>query len=126
MHNPSAMFHTKSVKNNQDASGEPVKRGAQGGTLGPKAKLNTALPYKENKFSAFLKGGEKDYTVKDEWKNFTKHPVPKWTDKEEYSRIPFDPNIRHRIPQMSNSLVYRALGEVPWEPLYDPQSMYVA
>ena len=84
------------------------------------------MPHKENKFSAFLKGGEKDYTVKDEWKNYTKAPVLPFHTKEEYSKIPFDPNIRHRLPSIPNSLIYRAIGEVPWDPIHEPQSAYVA
>jgi hypothetical protein len=92
------------------------KEGAEQGVLAPEPKLNTAMPHKEGKFSAFLKGGEKDYKVKDEWKNYTKYPVKSFVDKEEYSKLAFDPNIRHRIPTMPNSLVYRAIAEVPWEP----------
>jgi hypothetical protein len=48
---------------------------------------------------------------KDEWRNYEKAaPVQEFHTKEEYSRIAFDPNIRHRIPSISNSLIYRALG----------------
>lgn len=85
------------------------------------------MPHKEGKFTAFLKGGEKDYMPKDEWKNYENAAPPQeFHTKEEYSRIAFDPNIRHRIPSIPNSLIYRALGEVPYEPQHDPQSAYVA
>lgn len=89
-------------------------------TKGPEIKEDTVMAHKENKFSAFLKGGEKDYTVKDEWKNYTKVPRHTFNSKEEYSKLPFDPNIRHRLPSMPNSLVYRAIGEVPWDPMHEP------
>ena len=37
-----------------------------------------------------------------------------WTPKEEYSRIPFDPNVRHELPKMPNDLQYKFLfGHVP-------------
>lgn len=35
----------------------------------PEPKLETAQKHKEFKFGSFLKGGEKDYKVVDEWKN---------------------------------------------------------
>ena len=44
--------------------------------------------------------------------------------KEEFSRIKFDPNIRHRMDSMDTKTTYRAL--VYKEPEYDPQSMYCA
>ena len=44
--------------------------------------------------------------------------------KEEYTRLPFDPNIRHRMEEMPNQLVYRALrGVIPEK---EPESCYVA
>ena len=83
---------------------------------------NTKRPPKTpEKFSSTLKGGKKDYTPKDEWRNYERAATPQeFHSKEEYSKIPFDPNIRHRIPNIANSLVYRALGETPWEPQHDP------
>jgi hypothetical protein len=33
--------------------------------------------------------------------------LPKFVPKEEYTKIPFDPNIRHRLPEIPNHLMYR-------------------
>ena len=104
-----------------------IKHGQDGGGFGPVPKYDGAMKHKDGKFSAFLKSGEKDYFIKDEWKNFVKAaPVQRFDVKEEFSRIPFDPSIRHRLPSIPNSLVYRALGEIPWDPQFEPQSMYVS
>ena len=73
------------------------------------------------------RGGEKDYTVRDEWKKFEeKAPFIPFDTKEEFSRIPFDPAIRHRLPQMPNDLIYRAITESGLPPRLPPQSSYVA
>ena len=52
--------------------------------------------------------------------NKTEEFVP----KKEYTRIPFDPNIRHRIDDIDNKLIWRSLVGI--EPDYEPQSNYVA
>jgi hypothetical protein len=69
------------------------------------------LPYKNLKFSAFNKpdGIPRDYTVKDEWKLRMRTLPEKFVPKEEYSKRPFDPNIRHRMDTISNDLLYRGL-----------------
>lgn len=86
-------------------------------TRAPEPKLETAQKFKEFKFDSFLKGGEKDYKVVDEWKNFERAATPeKFITKEEYSKIKFDPNIRHRLPEMPNSLVYRAINDLALPP----------
>ena len=48
----------------------------------------------------------------------------RFVPKEEYSRIKFDPNIRHRMDNIDTTLTYRALAYK--EPDYEPQSMYCA
>ena len=79
------------------------------------------MKHKEFKFSAHLKGGEKDYKVVDEWKNYEKAaPIQKFHTKEEFSKLAFDSNIRHTIPTVHNSLVYRALTDLTLPPTYDP------
>lgn len=47
-----------------------------------------------------------------------------WKPKEEYSRIEFDPNIRHRMDEIDNTLIYRSIDDA--EPRQAPQSQYVA
>jgi large subunit ribosomal protein L13 len=42
----------------------------------------------------------------------------------EYSKIPFDPNVRTRMDEIPYSMVYRALDGAP--PIDDPQSCYVS
>jgi hypothetical protein len=55
--------------------------------------------YKKMKFSAFNKpdGLERDYSVKDEWKNRMTKSADRFKPKEEFTKRPFDPNIRHRM-----------------------------
>ena len=47
-----------------------------------------------------------------------------WKVKDEFARIPFDPNIRHRMDDVDNTGIYRALRYI--EPKQEPQSQYVA
>jgi hypothetical protein len=80
-------------------------------TFSNSTNTNDANAHQNSKFSAFRKpdGIERDYTVKDEWKlRMNKNPT-KFVPKEEYSKRPFDPNIRHRIDTISNDLIYRGL-----------------
>ena len=51
-------------------------------------------------------------------------PAETLVPKEEYNKIPFDPNVRHRIDPIDNTLIYRALRGI--EPEYEPQSNYVS
>ena len=44
--------------------------------------------------------------------------------KEEFTRLPFDPNVRQRFDDMDNTLIWRSM--VGLEPDYEPQSNYVA
>ncbi len=69
--------------------------------------------YKKMKFSAFNKqdGLERDYSVKDEWKNRMAKSADRFKPKEEFTKRPFDPNIRHRIDEISNDLIYRGLNQ---------------
>ena len=81
---------------------------------------------KELRFSAFNKEGkERDYNVRDEWKKRVALTKPQpFVPKPEYSRLQFDPNVRHRMPEISNDTLYRMVGN--YVPQKDPQSCYVA
>jgi len=46
--------------------------------------------------------------------NKTEEFVP----KKEYTRVPFDPNIRHRIDDIDNKLIWRSMVGI--EPDYEP------
>jgi len=77
------------------------------------------------KFSAFARK-EKDYSVDniEQTRKKLNGLAEQFEPKQEYSRIEFDPNIRHRIDEFPNSLIYRSLvGRVPEK---EPQSMYCA
>ncbi len=77
------------------------------------------------KFSAFARK-PRDYSV-DEAEELKKKMAIKaepFQPKKEYSRIEFDPNIRHRMDSMDNTLIYRALEYK--EPHALPESMYCA
>lgn len=77
------------------------------------------------KFSAFARK-EKDYSV-DKKEIINKRNVlvdTPFVPKPEYSRIDFDPNIRHRMDSMDNTIIYRSLKFK--EPYVDPQSTYCA
>ncbi len=69
--------------------------------------------YKKMKFSAFNKqdGLERDYSVKDEWKNRMAKSADSFKPKEDFTKRPFDPNIRHRMDEISNDLIYRGLNQ---------------
>ena len=64
-----------------------------------------------------MMGVEKEYNIsEDKAKKFrdVQDQFPAFKPKEDVMRIPFDPNIRMRIPKMPNHLHYRYLyGEVP-------------
>jgi hypothetical protein len=47
-----------------------------------------------------------------------------WEPKEEFTRLKFDPNVRHRLPEMPKDLAYRSLYHMP--PQRKAQSAYVA
>ncbi len=65
------------------------------------------------KFSAFGKDDKvRDYSIKDEWKLRMEKSAPRFEPKPEFSRRTFDPNIRHRIDDISNDLIYRGLEQV--------------
>lgn len=81
---------------------------------------------KNLKFSAFNSEDQlpKDYSVKDEWKKrLGKLPEP-FVPKPEVERIPFNPNIRHRLDEIPNDLIYRGIDVLP--PRKDPQSCYLS
>ena len=67
--------------------------------------------YKQMKFSAFNKpdGIKREYDVKDEWKNRMSKSADRFKPKDEYTKLAFDPNIRHRMDTISNDLIYRGL-----------------
>jgi len=42
------------------------------------------------------------------------HAAERFEPKEEYSRLKFDPNIRNRMEEMPNHIMYRAYdGSIP-------------
>ena len=76
------------------------------------------------KFSAFT-GKEKEYTItSDPEASMDIKSWPKFEPKEEFTRIPFDPNIRHRLPTMPNHLLHRFMQN--HVPETEPQSQYIA
>jgi hypothetical protein len=44
--------------------------------------------------------------------------------KEEYSRIPFDPNVRPKLMEMDPKIAYEA--NLGYQPVKAPQSCYIA
>ncbi len=81
---------------------------------------------KAHKFDAFKREGAeaKDYSVKDEWKLKMKGMAEPFTPKPEFSRLAFDPNIRHNMEDLPNDLIYRTFDVVP--PKLPLQSAYVS
>jgi hypothetical protein len=76
------------------------------------------------KFSAFAKK-QRDYTPEDRVQAMINaSSQERFQPKEEFTRLKFDPNVRHRLPEMDNTIVYRAMQG--FEPDYEPQSNYVA
>lgn len=56
--------------------------------------------------------------------DLSKLKTPRFETKDEFTRIPFDPNIRHRHTEMPLHLQYRFMyGHMP---VGEPQSCYVA
>lgn len=55
----------------------------------------------------------------------TEHPpLKQYNLKDEHTRIPFDPNVRHRLPTVPNHVIYSYLyGHAP---LTEAMSSYVA
>ena len=49
---------------------------------------------------------------------------PEYQPKEEFTKIPFDENIRHNLPTIPNHVMYRFM--YGFEPESEPQSQYVA
>lgn len=81
------------------------------------ASFSTEKPHnpnaiKEFKFSAFNKpdGVEKEYTVKDEWKRRMNMKGERFEPKEEFTRRPWDENIRHRMDEIHNDLIYKGMS----------------
>ena len=84
-----------------------------------------AQPEKRLQFSAFARK-ERDYSIDIDAENKKKTSFmdAPFVPKPEYTTIKFDPNIRHRMDTMDNTLIYRALKGL--EPDVEPQSMYCA
>jgi hypothetical protein len=78
---------------------------------------------KKAKFSSF--GTNKEYNLRaDRLGNSNLEEFKPFELKEEFTRIPFDPNVRHRLPSIPNHLTYRYLyGHMPSK---EPMSQYVA
>ena len=49
----------------------------------------------------------------------------RFVPKKEFTRLDFDPNVRHRMDSINNTILYRGLYDKPI-PQKDPQSCYVA
>ena len=78
---------------------------------------------KRLKFSAFARR-ERDYVVPNQAQKKMKLVDEEFVPKQEFSRIQFDQNVRHRMDDMDNKLIYRALRYK--EPDLEPRSMYCA
>jgi hypothetical protein len=74
------------------------------------------------KFSSFL-GKEKEYEYLPKFK-VDMSLLPEYQQKEEFSKIPFDPNVRHRLPEVPNHMMYRFFYGM--EPEKEAMSSYVA
>ena len=76
-------------------------------------------PEKKLRFSAFNRR-QRNYEIdeREEQKKRLVEVSERFMPKEEFSKIPFDPNIRHRIDDIPNKLIYRAL--LGKEPAKDP------
>jgi len=79
---------------------------------------------KKVKFSAMMKN-EKEYEYdRDRTAEKSMDQFPEYKQKEGMDRIPFDPNIRHRLPEVPNHLMYQFMkGHAP---IREPESQYVA
>ena len=73
------------------------------------------------KFSSFLESA-KTYEYHPNFK-VNLDDFPEYQQKEEFSKIPFDPNIRHRLPEIPNHLMNKFWYGV--EPEKEAQSSYV-
>ena len=74
-------------------------------------------PEKNLNFSAFARR-ERNYQWKDQVKMLNKKPEELLKLKDEFTKIPFDPNIRHRLDDMDNTLIWHALKGT--KPDYEP------
>ena len=82
-------------------------------------------PEKRLQFSAFARK-ERDYTPEDRILRQKKEQVIPETffPKQEFTRMPFDPNVRMRHDEMDNYMILRNLQGYVED--YEPQSNYVA
>ena len=80
-------------------------------------------PERRLKFSAFARK-ERDYNIEDQVAKKMVGLAEDFVPKPEFTRFDFDPNIRHRMDDFDNKMIYRSLKYK--EPDLDPQSMYVA
>lgn len=69
---------------------------------------------KKIKFSAMMEN-EKEYDYdRDRTAEKSMDQFPEYVQKEGMDRIPFDPNIRHRLPEVPNHLMYQFMkGHAP-------------
>ena len=65
-------------------------------------------PEKKLKFSAFARK-ERDFSVPDQVQRKKIYHPEMLKIKEEFNRVPFDENVRHRIDDMENSIIWRGL-----------------
>jgi hypothetical protein len=78
-------------------------------------------PDPDKPINVMTRSGMKDYKVREEWRKYDEKapPIP-FHAKEEFTRIAFDPAIRHRLPTMPNDLVYRAVTDTFMPPRFPP------
>lgn len=62
---------------------------------------------------------EKEYVLQPDRTDEKKmDKFPEYQPKEEFTRIPFDENVRHRLPKIPNHLMYRFMYGI--EPEAEP------
>jgi len=97
--------------------------------VSPQERMNNYEPNPDpdSPMNVMTRSGMKDYKVREEWRKYDeKAPHLPFHPKEEFTRIAFDPAVRHRLPTMPNDLIYRAMTETHLPPRFPPQSAYVA
>jgi len=73
---------------------------------------------KKVKFSSFMEN-EKEYVYQpDRTAEKSMDKFPEYSPKPEFTRIPFDENVRHRLPKIPNHLMYRFM--FGYEPEAEP------
>jgi hypothetical protein len=74
-------------------------------------------PEQKLKFSAFARK-ERDYSYEPINRKMVQYHEEAFKPKDEFTKIPFDPNIRHQFDDMDNHTIYRGLTGLT--PEYEP------